>query len=50
MFAATQEARKARAGRELVLAINRSDYMLDELSGQLLQAGRAVGQGLLQGS
>ena len=37
VFAATREAREARRGQELVLAINRSDYMLDEASGRLLQ-------------
>ncbi|KAK9839464.1 hypothetical protein WJX81_003695 [Elliptochloris bilobata] len=37
VFAATQEVREARRAQELVLAINRSDYMLDEPSGRLLQ-------------
>jgi len=37
VFEATRDAREARAGRELVLAVNRSDYMLDEPSGRLLQ-------------
>lgn len=34
---ATAEVRAARAGRELSLAINRSDYMLHEPTGSLLQ-------------
>jgi hypothetical protein len=40
VFEATRDAREARAGRELVLAVNRSDYMLDEPSGKLLQVPR----------
>ena len=42
VFAATREAREARRGRELVLAINRSDYMLDEASGRLLQVAHVL--------
>ena len=42
VFAATRDAREARRGRELVLAINRSDYMLDEASGRLLQVSQVL--------
>ncbi|CAL8463402.1 g2936 [Coccomyxa elongata] len=37
VYRATREVRKARQQDELVLAINRSDYMLDEPSSTLLQ-------------
>ena len=37
VYRATHEVREARQHNELVLAINRSDYMLDEPSGTLLQ-------------
>lgn len=33
----TQDVRHQRRDRDLVLALNRSDYMLDEPSGTLLQ-------------
>ena len=38
VYRATHEVREARQHNELVLAINRSDYMLDEPSSTLLQA------------
>lgn len=37
LYDATEGVRRQRAGDELVLAMNRSDYMLDEPSGSLLQ-------------
>ncbi len=33
----TQHVRRQRCDRDLVLALNRSDYMLDEPSGTLMQ-------------
>ena len=37
MLASTRAARQALAGGELVLGVNRSDYMLDAPSGGFLQ-------------
>jgi hypothetical protein len=37
LYEDTEDARRGRAGSELVLAINRSDYMLDAPSSTLLQ-------------
>lgn len=39
MFDATEDCRQQRFGEQVVLAINRSDYMLDEPSSTLLQVG-----------
>lgn len=38
----TQAVRQQRRGEQLVLALNRSDYMLDEPSNTLLQVSRCV--------
>lgn len=40
VYRATDSIRRERASNELVLAINRSDYMLDEPSSTLLQVYR----------
>lgn len=38
----TQAVRQKRRGEQLVLALNRSDYMLDEPSNTLLQVSRDI--------
>ena len=38
----TRQLRQQRQGQQVVLAINRSDYMLDEPSSTLLQVGRLL--------
>ena len=43
MLASTRAARQALAGGELVLGVNRSDYMLDAPSGGFLQVRAGVG-------
>ena len=39
LYSATDKWRQQRLSEQLVLAINRSDYMLDEPSSTLMQVG-----------